>query len=216
MCKSRRDSHVENSDSADEGGYFQEAEMTEQNLVNILDDITDEEFKTFKWNLKNERFRDIEPIKVNQLSKAERCDAVDLMVQKYDMDGAVQVMESVFKKINRNDLAKELRKLMGQPAGHPGPDPPKTAAKEKEKLMVIRSQFIDRVSEPVLRKLLDKLLERRVIIDDEMDLGGVRSRADKARQVIDVVRRKGSQASSALIAALCEVDPCLSRELQLM
>ncbi|XP_063339185.1 uncharacterized protein LOC134634069 isoform X2 [Pelmatolapia mariae] len=190
--------------------------MTEQNLVNILDDITDEEFKTFKWNLKNERFRDIEPIKVNQLSKAERCDAVDLMVQKYDMDGAVQVMESVFKKINRNDLAKELRKLMGQPAGHPGPDPPKTAAKEKEKLMVIRSQFIDRVSEPVLRKLLDKLLERRVIIDDEMDLGGVRSRADKARQVIDVVRRKGSQASSALIAALCEVDPCLSRELQLM
>uniref|UniRef100_A0AAZ1XML3 CARD domain-containing protein n=1 Tax=Oreochromis aureus TaxID=47969 RepID=A0AAZ1XML3_OREAU len=85
-----------------------------------------------------------------------------------------------------------------------------------EKLTAVRSQFIDRVSEPVLRKLLDKLLERRVIIDDEMDLGGVRSRADKARQVIDVVRRKGSQASSALIAALCEVDPCLSRELQLM
>uniref|UniRef100_A0A3P8Q847 Pyrin domain-containing protein n=1 Tax=Astatotilapia calliptera TaxID=8154 RepID=A0A3P8Q847_ASTCA len=192
--------------------------MTEPDLVNILEDITDEEFKTFKWNLKNERFRDIEPIKVNRLSTAERCDAVDLMVQKYDVDGAVQVMESIFKKINRNDLVKKLRKVMGQPAGLPGPDLPKTAADSsaEEKLAAVRSQFIDRVSEPVLMKLLDKLLERRVIIDDEMDLGGVGSRADKARQVIGVVRRKGSQGSSALIAALCEVDPCLSRELQLM
>lgn len=91
--------------------------MTEPDLVNILEDITDEEFKTFKWNLKKERFRDIEPIKVTRLSTAERCDAVDLMVQKYDMDGAVQVMESIFKKINRNDLVKKLRKVMGQPAG---------------------------------------------------------------------------------------------------
>uniref|UniRef100_A0A3Q4GBP4 CARD domain-containing protein n=1 Tax=Neolamprologus brichardi TaxID=32507 RepID=A0A3Q4GBP4_NEOBR len=83
-------------------------------------------------------------------------------------------------------------------------------------LMAVRSQFMDIVSEPVLRRLLDKLLERRVIIDEEMDLGGADGRVNNARRVIDVVRRKGSQACSALIAALCEVDLFLSQELQLM
>uniref|UniRef100_A0A4W6BXA9 CARD domain-containing protein n=1 Tax=Lates calcarifer TaxID=8187 RepID=A0A4W6BXA9_LATCA len=74
------------------------------------------------------------------------------------------------------------------------------------KLKSVRTQFISRVSEPVLRKLLDKLLERGVITDDEMDLAGTASRADKARAVIDTVRRKGSEASSALISVLCEED----------
>lgn len=60
--------------------------------------------------------------------------------------------------------------------------------------MAFRSQFINIVSEPVLRRLLDELLERRVIIDDEMDLGGADGRVNNARRVIDVVRRKGSQA----------------------
>ncbi|XP_023252753.1 caspase-1-like [Seriola lalandi dorsalis] len=86
----------------------------------------------------------------------------------------------------------------------------------EKKLMSVRTQFINRVSEPVLRTLLDKLLERGVITDDEMDSAGALSRADKARMVIDTVRKKGSEASAALIAALREVDSCLSTELNLM
>ncbi|XP_018519296.2 NACHT, LRR and PYD domains-containing protein 12 isoform X1 [Lates calcarifer] len=82
-------------------------------------------------------------------------------------------------------------------------------------LKSVRTQFISRVSEPVLQKLLDKLLERGVITDDEMDLSGTASRADKARVVMDTVRRKGSEASLALISALCEEDRCLSAELNL-
>jgi len=82
--------------------------------------------------------------------------------------------------------------------------------------MSIRSNFVDKISDPVLRKLLDKLLEQRVITDEEMEDAGTFSRAGKARKVIDMVRRKGSQASSALIGALREVDPCLSQELGLM
>ncbi|XP_071340416.1 NACHT, LRR and PYD domains-containing protein 12-like isoform X10 [Trachinotus anak] len=83
-------------------------------------------------------------------------------------------------------------------------------------LRSVRTQFIDRVSEPVLRKLLDKLLECGVVTDEEVESVGPLNRADKARVVIDTVRRKGSQASAALIAALCEVDSCLSTELNLM
>ncbi|XP_028443326.1 NACHT, LRR and PYD domains-containing protein 12-like [Perca flavescens] len=88
-------------------------------------------------------------------------------------------------------------------------DPP------EDRLLLVRRQFVERVSDPVLNQLLDQLLERGVITDGEMQ--SVRTgRADKARDVMDTVRRKGSWASSVLISALCEVDPVLSRELRLM
>uniref|UniRef100_A0A3Q2WB07 CARD domain-containing protein n=1 Tax=Haplochromis burtoni TaxID=8153 RepID=A0A3Q2WB07_HAPBU len=83
-------------------------------------------------------------------------------------------------------------------------------------LMAVRSRFMDSVSKAVLSRLLDKLLEHRIIIDDEIDLGRADGRVNNARRVIDMVRRKGSQACSALIAALCKVDPFVSKELHLM
>lgn len=103
----------------------------------------------------------------------------------------------------------------------PGPGPAGTSSVPEEnsgvkKLMSIRTEFIDRVSDPVLRKLLDQLLQRGVITDDEMECFRTSNRAENARKVIDAVRKKGSAASSALIAALCDVDQCLSAELQLM
>uniref|UniRef100_A0A3Q0RKG5 CARD domain-containing protein n=1 Tax=Amphilophus citrinellus TaxID=61819 RepID=A0A3Q0RKG5_AMPCI len=71
------------------------------------------------------------------------------------------------------------------------------------------------VNEPVLNRLLDKLLEQRVITYEEMELVRSKSRADKVRDVIDMVYRKGNAAKSVLIASLCEADPYLSRELNL-
>ncbi|XP_068586043.1 uncharacterized protein [Cebidichthys violaceus] len=69
--------------------------------------------------------------------------------------------------------------------------------------------FIIRVSDPVLNHLLDKLLEHGVITDAEMQSARTKDRADKARDVMDTVRRKGPEACSVLITALCEVDPYL-------
>ncbi len=72
------------------------------------------------------------------------------------------------------------------------------------------------MSEPVLNQLLDELLERGVINDDEMQsIRTIPSRADRARDVIDTVRRKGTEVSSDLIAALHKVDSHLSRVLKL-
>ncbi len=72
------------------------------------------------------------------------------------------------------------------------------------------------MSDDVVFKLLDKLLERRVITDGEMQSVKTKTpNADRARDMIDTVRRKGTEASSVLIAALCEVDPYLSRHLKL-
>ncbi|CAK6982468.1 NACHT%2C LRR and PYD domains-containing protein 1b allele 2-like [Scomber scombrus] len=84
-----------------------------------------------------------------------------------------------------------------------------------EKLLLAREQFVSRVSEANLNLLLDKLLGIGVINDGEMESARTETRADKARKVIDVVRRKGSEASSCFIVALRVVDPNLSRLLNL-
>uniref|UniRef100_A0A8C4H427 CARD domain-containing protein n=1 Tax=Dicentrarchus labrax TaxID=13489 RepID=A0A8C4H427_DICLA len=83
----------------------------------------------------------------------------------------------------------------------------------QDRLLSVRTQFISGASDPVLNQLLDKLLERRIINDEEMQSATTKVKAEKARYLIDTVRNKGHEASSVLIAALCEVDPCLSREL---
>eukprot|EP00064_Thunnus_orientalis_P014058 superscaffoldBa00002392_g14099 len=82
--------------------------MTEMDLLNILEDLGDNEFGKFKWSLKYEKVSDITPIKESQLMKAERRDAVDLMMQKYEFAGAVDVIKSILTKINRNDLVRKL------------------------------------------------------------------------------------------------------------
>ncbi|KAK2811744.1 hypothetical protein Q5P01_000144 [Channa striata] len=85
-----------------------------------------------------------------------------------------------------------------------------------ERLLAVRTQFIDSVSESVLKSLLDELLQHRVITDEEMQSARKNTKAKTAREVIDMVRRKGSKASRVLITALCKVDPFLSKELKLM
>lgn len=80
-------------------------------LPDILEDLNDEEFKKFNWHLKTEVWNNISPIKENYLSKADRNDTVDLMVQTYEITGAVQVMENILKMICRNDLVKKLSTL---------------------------------------------------------------------------------------------------------
>ena len=84
--------------------------MTESDLLNILNNLEDNQFKDFKWHLKYEKVGDIPPIQESQLSKAERRDVVDLMVRKYESE-SVEMTKRILKKINRNDLVKKLSNI---------------------------------------------------------------------------------------------------------
>ncbi|XP_062299572.1 NACHT, LRR and PYD domains-containing protein 12-like [Scomber scombrus] len=94
--------------------------MTEADLLNLLEDLTDDQFEKFKWHLEREKLGDIRPIKKSQLEKAKRQGAVDLMVQKYEPAGAVEVMKSVLKKISRNDLVTDLSNISSGSEGAVG------------------------------------------------------------------------------------------------
>ncbi|XP_063767442.1 NACHT, LRR and PYD domains-containing protein 1a allele 5-like isoform X2 [Eleginops maclovinus] len=81
-------------------------------------------------------------------------------------------------------------------------------------LSSVRTQFIRGVTPPVLNDLLDKLFESEVISESEMTSARTKPQIqEKAREVVDAVRKKGVAACRVLITALRELDPYLYREL---
>ena len=85
--------------------------------MNTLEDLVEKEFEDFKWFLKDESLEGHQAIKAYQLEKAERRDTVDLMVQTYQLPGAVEVTKKLLKKINRNDLLQSLSDSSSGPEG---------------------------------------------------------------------------------------------------
>ncbi|KAJ8414486.1 hypothetical protein AAFF_G00036880 [Aldrovandia affinis] len=86
-----------------------------------------------------------------------------------------------------------------------------------KQLATARAQFVNRVTKPVLKQLLDDLLEDRVLNDEEQETVDQENsmRADQARSLIDMVRRKGPRASEKLLSRLKERDPGLFDQLGL-
>uniref|UniRef100_A0A8C5APH3 CARD domain-containing protein n=1 Tax=Gadus morhua TaxID=8049 RepID=A0A8C5APH3_GADMO len=65
----------------------------------------------------------------------------------------------------------------------------------------VRSEFIQRVSYPVIKGLLDDLWQQKVFSTEDKDSVMVeqRFRADQARRLIDMVIGKGERASQIMI-----------------
>ena len=82
--------------------------------------------------------------------------------------------------------------------------------------MSVRKVFIKRISDPVLNELLDELLDEKFITDEEMCTAmGEKLIQNKARHVIDMVRKKGNKASSFINDMINKVDHNLSVVMQL-
>ena len=71
-------------------------------LLKTLEDLTDDEFKTFKWHLRS--------IPKCHLENADRLKTVDKIVQIYNQR-SVEVVKKILKKIDRNDLVEELSNI---------------------------------------------------------------------------------------------------------
>ncbi|XP_008280768.1 caspase-1-like [Stegastes partitus] len=80
-----------------------------------------------------------------------------------------------------------------------------------------RTKFVEKVSKVVLTQLLDDLLDDGVLNDGEKDsiLEENMSKADKARDLVDTVKKKGDEASRKMIAHLKDRDATLYSELGL-
>ncbi|XP_062282895.1 uncharacterized protein LOC133987515 [Scomber scombrus] len=87
--------------------------VTRVNLLKILEFLLEKEFEDFKWLLENESLAGYQTIKTSQLENAGRRKTVDLMVQTYQLHGAVEVTKKLLKTINMNDLWQILSYISG-------------------------------------------------------------------------------------------------------
>uniref|UniRef100_A0A3B4UQZ2 Pyrin domain-containing protein n=1 Tax=Seriola dumerili TaxID=41447 RepID=A0A3B4UQZ2_SERDU len=69
-----------------------------EELLNILLDLSEDQFKLFKFHLRDNG------IPRANLEKADRLDTVELMINKYPDRGALELTLMILKKISRNDL----------------------------------------------------------------------------------------------------------------
>ncbi|XP_031152830.1 zinc-binding protein A33-like [Sander lucioperca] len=90
--------------------------MTTLDLWNTLEDLTDDQFKQFKWFLKQDDIpKGFSAIPAARLERADRQDTVDLMVQKYQGPGALEITMKILKEISRNDLVQCLLQTSSRP-----------------------------------------------------------------------------------------------------
>uniref|UniRef100_A0A3P8RZ99 Pyrin domain-containing protein n=1 Tax=Amphiprion percula TaxID=161767 RepID=A0A3P8RZ99_AMPPE len=71
-----------------------------QQLIQVLDHLRSEDLKAFQHLLTLQS----DPIPVCRLEAADRTGTVDLMVQKYHAEGAMQVTEEILRQLNYNQL----------------------------------------------------------------------------------------------------------------
>ncbi|XP_059904968.1 NACHT, LRR and PYD domains-containing protein 3-like isoform X2 [Gadus macrocephalus] len=91
-------------------------------------------------------------------------------------------------------------------------------AKLRGELRRIRSEFVERVSGPVIKGLVDDLWQQKVFSTEEKDyvIEDQKSKADQARRLIDMVMGKGERASQAMIDSMKKRDEHLCSTLGLM
>ncbi|KAM8904720.1 caspase a [Spinachia spinachia] len=85
------------------------------------------------------------------------------------------------------------------------------------KLSNARRKFVEKAEKELIKQLLDDLLDDSVLNDGQKDsiLEGNSTTADRARNLIDVVKKKGDKASEKMIAHLQRRDENLCTELGL-
>ncbi|TWW53215.1 Neoverrucotoxin subunit beta [Takifugu flavidus] len=92
--------------------------MAQEILLNVLEDLTEEEFNKFKFYLKDPGIMGgFNPVKNYQLETRERTVVVDLMVKAYKDQGAVEVTKKILEKIPRNDILQNLSAVSSDPEG---------------------------------------------------------------------------------------------------
>ncbi|XP_051797873.1 NLR family CARD domain-containing protein 3-like [Acanthochromis polyacanthus] len=91
--------------------------MTSEVLLNILEDLRDDQLSIFQWFLEQpNNLQGLPAIRKCRLQTTNRCKTVDVMVETYGLQRAVQVTRVVLEKISRNDLLQRL------PASSSGPE----------------------------------------------------------------------------------------------
>ncbi|XP_026185278.1 NACHT, LRR and PYD domains-containing protein 3-like isoform X2 [Mastacembelus armatus] len=135
--------------------------MGPEDILDILEDLGEDEFKKFKW------FLEQEGIRRSQLEGTRRHNTVSLMVQRYGLDGAVEETKKVLEKIPRKDLVQSLSDISSGPEGplwsqtseaHPPQDPSAAPHTKVVEVPVPEPQSITYYQEMLRSNLKDRFM----------------------------------------------------------
>lgn len=91
--------------------FYQTGTMAADMLLMTLEELGDDEFRSFKWFLQQpDILEGLSFIPKSHLDKADRQETVDKMVQNYNQQ-SVEVMKETLRKISRNDLVEKLSNI---------------------------------------------------------------------------------------------------------
>ncbi|XP_078022679.1 E3 ubiquitin-protein ligase TRIM21-like isoform X2 [Epinephelus lanceolatus] len=150
--------------------------MTAEDLLNALEDLREDEFKTFKWYLQQpDILEGYQAIKVSKLEKAKRWDTVNVMVSSYKPDGALNVTKKVLEKINRNDLVQSLSDTSSGPRGQKTHD-----------VVPLKEEYEEKKAE--LEAEIQQMIQKRQLKIQEMKLSVKLSKQDADREIAEGVK----------------------------
>jgi len=78
--------------------------MASELLLHTLEDLEERDLKTFKWFL-----RQYGAVEASKLEKADFTDIVDIMMECFGLEEAVQKTLNILRKMNQNQLAEDLQ-----------------------------------------------------------------------------------------------------------
>lgn len=81
-----------------------------QLLFDTLEDLVNDEFKTFKWYLSQRLLDSCSPIRRSHLEMASRTETVSKMTESYGEELAVNITAEILKKMGFNSTAAELKR----------------------------------------------------------------------------------------------------------
>lgn len=82
-------------------------------LFNTLEDVTKDDFETFKWYLTQNVLEDCQSIPKSRVENASRASTVTKMIESYNEDLAVKVTVEILRKQCLNALADKLENIRG-------------------------------------------------------------------------------------------------------
>lgn len=78
-------------------------------LLEKLQDLTNDDYKTFKWYLTMKIVDSCKPIPRSKLEGQDRMDTVSCMIDSYGEAIAVEVSVAILRKMNVNNIADDLQ-----------------------------------------------------------------------------------------------------------
>ncbi|NP_001104231.1 uncharacterized protein isoform X1 [Danio rerio] len=84
---------------------------TKTEILDVLDELREREFKDFKWRLSNKETLE-NSIPRGKLENADRQDVVDYMEQHFGTSEAGKVAVRLLHSMNQNNLAEQLKKTL--------------------------------------------------------------------------------------------------------